>query len=97
MSGSYDQGDKVRLSCAFTNDGTTPTDPTALTLKVKTPDGVTATYTYAGGDITKDSSGNFHKDVSASQYGHWYYRWEATGAVEQATEGEFWVAKPTVP
>lgn len=33
--------------------------------------------------------GVFHLDVSAATAGQWYYRWEGTGAVEQADEGAF--------
>ncbi len=88
MANQYDKGDLIRLSAAFTVSGT-PTDPTTVTFKVKTPSGTTTTYTYALAQITKDSTGNYHKDISASEAGFWYCRMEGTGTVESADEISF--------
>ena len=58
------------------------------------PSGITssdvlAVYQPKGAALVKDSTGVYHLDVSASAVGQWYYRWEGTGAVEQADEGTF--------
>lgn len=90
MAGEYDIGDGVRLSIAFTvND--VATDPTTITLKTKDPTPTTTTYTYALAEVTKDSTGNYHKDITVSTSGTWYYRWIGTGTVIAATEDIFYV------
>ena len=85
---SYDKGDLVRLTATFTNSAGVATDPTTVTCRVKSPT-TTTVYTYNPGTVLKDSTGVYHLDVSASAVGQWYYRWEGTGAVEQADEGTF--------
>lgn len=87
---SYDKGDLVRVTGTFTNASDAATDPTTVTCKVKTPAGVTTTYLY-GTDaaLVKDSTGVYHLDITASTSGQWWYRWEGTGAVEQADEDTF--------
>lgn len=85
MANRYDKGDLVRISAIFTVAGTN-TDPTTVTLKVKDPSGNTATYTYGAAEITKDATGQYHKDITIDEGGVWPYRWEATGAVVTAGE-----------
>ena len=83
---SYPKGQTVRFSAAFTVSAVA-TDPTAVTLKTKDPAGTIATYTYALGELTKDSTGNYHKDIALATAGIWHYRWEGTGpaaGVEEA-------------
>lgn len=87
MATTYDKGDLVRLSVAFVNSAGTATDPTTVTLKVKTPAGAISTYTYALSQVTKSATGSYYKDVSLNVSGRWWYRWEGTGAVETAEEG----------
>ena len=85
---SYDIGDLVRISGAFTV-ASAATDPTTVTLKVKDPVNTTTSYTYALAEVTKDSTGNYHKDLSATKAGTWYYRWEGTGTCETAGESYY--------
>jgi hypothetical protein len=82
----YTIGDLVRISCAFTVNGTAA-DPTAVTAKVKAGDGIVTTY--SGAQVSKDSTGNYHVDVPITAAGRWYYRFEGTGAVIAATEDSF--------
>ena len=85
MVNSYDIGDGIRLSGAFTvND--VATDPTAITLRVKDPVNSTGRYTYALSQVSKTSTGNYYKDITVSTAGKWFYRWEGTGAVIAADE-----------
>ena len=90
----HNKGDLVRISCDFTNIAGTATDPTTVELKVTDPSGNTATYTYAGGDITKASTGSFYKDVEADEEGDWLYHWLSSGDAQGADEGQF-VVQPT--
>jgi len=85
---TYDIGDTIRLRATFTISGAA-TDPTTITLKVKNNSGTTSTYTYAGGTVSKTSTGIYYKDISLTNDGVWYYRFEGTGAVAAASEGQF--------
>jgi hypothetical protein len=89
---TYDIGDTVRLSAAFANIAGTATDPTTVTLRVTSRSAVNV-YTYAGAHITKASTGNFYYDLALTTHGKWSYRWEATGAVATAEEGELYVRR----
>lgn len=82
---TYEIGDKVRIKATFTVSGV-KTDPTTITLKVKDPAGIVTSYTYVGGTVTKSATGMYFRDVSITQSGEWFYRWEGTGAVETADE-----------
>lgn len=89
MANTYDIGDSVRISGAFTQSGT-PIDPGAVTLKVELPDGTSTTYTYPA-TMTKDSTGNYHVDISITQRGTYNYRWVSTGGGAAAQENWFQV------
>lgn len=91
----YEVGDTVRFSCAFTNAAGAAADPTAVAFKLRykrTGDSTAATYTAGAstGDhtIVKDSTGNYHADVTITGSGDLYWRWEATGAVTAAAQGK---------
>lgn len=90
---TYDKGDVVRLSATFGNVSDVATDPTTVILRVKNSAGTTV-YTYAAAQISRDSAGNFHKDLALTVVGEWSYRWEGTGAVETAGEARLFV-RPT--
>ena len=92
MANTYDIGDQVRFSCAFSVSGSA-TDPTPVALNVKAPSGNTAPYTYALAEIIKDSTGNYHKDVAIDEAGIWIARWVGAGAVAAATEEYILVRK----
>jgi hypothetical protein len=90
---TYDKGDSVRLKCTFTVNSVN-TDPTTITLRVKDSDGTIAVYTYAGGTITKSAVGIYYKDVTVSNDGIWYWRYEGTGTVIAAGESSF-IVRPS--
>lgn len=89
---TYDKGDTIRL-WAYFKVNSVYTDPTAITLKVKSAAGVISTYTYSGATVTKSSTGIYYKDVSLTDDGIWYYRFEGTGAVAAAAESKFEVRR----
>lgn len=93
MNETFDIGDEVKMEVVFTNDSNVAADPTTVTLKVKNPAGTVTTYTYAGGTVTKDGTGAYHKDFtipsSGDSVGGWEYRYEGTGAVTAAVENVF--------
>lgn len=85
----------ARLSNTFTVSEVA-TDPTTVALTLTSPTGTATTYTYAAAEITKDSTGVYHRDVTCSEAGEWVYRWVGTGAATDTTIGTFTVQETTV-
>jgi hypothetical protein len=81
----YNIGQKVRLQGIFKVLGVN-TDPTTITLKIKSPAGVSTTYTFALGTVTRSDTGIYYKDLSINASGAWHYNWTGTGLVEAADE-----------
>jgi hypothetical protein len=90
---AYDIGDLVRIKATFRDPEANDAyiDPATVTLKVKDPAAVTTTYTLAGGQVIKDSTGHYHYDLSVATAGLWSYRWETTGTYQAAQEATFTV------
>jgi hypothetical protein len=84
-------GQGATLEVDFKVSGTL-TDPTTISLLIKDPDGQSNTYTYAGGTVTKDGTGEYSKAITLEEEGVYRYRWVGTGTVVAATEGEIIVA-----
>ncbi len=94
MANIYDVGDLARVSATFKR-GAAFDDPTTVTLKIRKGDGASATYTYALGQVTRDSLGIFHADISLDVPGTWVYRWEGTGPTQAAGQDTF-VVQPAL-
>lgn len=86
MAGTYDRGDLVRLTGTFKNASDALTNPTAVVLRIKDPAGTVTTPT-----PTNTSTGVFDYDLSLNLEGTWTYRFEGTGAVQQAEEDTLFV------
>ena len=71
-------GNVARITATFTVDEV-PTDATTVTLKVRSPRGPVATYTLAGGQVVRDSTGTYHCDVDADEVGRWVFVWQGSG------------------
>ena len=82
----YDLNDTWSPTVTFTVSGVA-TDPTTITLTVISPDKVSTAYTYAAAQITKDSTGVYHKDITLTQRGIWYCKFDGTGACQASAEG----------
>lgn len=67
------------------------TDPTTVTLVITDPTGTATSYTYAAGEITKDATGVYHKDLACSAAGVWQYVWVGTGAASDVQAGTWTV------
>ena len=82
------EGNGAIVSVTFKADGVL-TDPTTVTLKVKSPTGATTTYTYALGEITRTGVGAYKKTLPASilPEGRTVYRYLGTGTAEGSIEG----------
>jgi hypothetical protein len=81
MVNVYDVGDGIRATCAFTDLAGAAADPTAVTVKVKDPDGAVTEplASHAG-------TGSYYTDITFDAEGDWYVRFEGTGSVIAATE-----------
>lgn len=84
----YDFGDTVTLRVEFKVSDVL-TDPTTVGLTVTDPSGDSTPFTYAGGTITKDSTGKFSKSLACSEAGEWVYTFTGTGAVAAVGTGRF--------
>jgi hypothetical protein len=74
----YIVGQTVRLWANIQTDDA-DTDPTALTLTVKPPGSAAVSYTYAAAQLTKDSTGDYYRDVTFNQVGWWAWGYTGTG------------------
>lgn len=86
---TYLIGQAVTVSATFKNDSGVATDPTTVTLKVRTPDGLTTSYTYAAAELARASAGAYSMAYATAQAGAHIYRFEGTGVVVAAGEGTF--------
>lgn len=84
---AYDVGDQVKLTATFTNASAVAADPTAVTVKTKTPAGVTTTYTYGvDNEVVKSATGIYYILLTLATAGLWYVRFAGTGAIVAAAE-----------
>jgi len=79
----YDVGDLVRFQSIFTVDDV-PTNPTAVFLFVKHPNGITSSYTTS--DLTNSETGTFYLDQLLNNSGRWDYRFASSGTVVSSDE-----------
>lgn len=80
---TFNRGTAATVTTTFALSGVL-TDPTTVTLQVRTPAGVFTTYTYANSQITRNSTGIYHRDVTLDAEGIWTFRTAGTGAVVAA-------------
>jgi len=95
----YDIGDSLRLQASFYNAAATPalTDPTGVTVRIRTGAGTTTAYTYGvGTDVVKSAVGVYYIDITVTCSGTWRHRWAGTGVLIQAEEGAFDVRRQRV-
>jgi len=98
---TYDVGDRVRLTAAFTdpNNADAAIDPTTVEVHYRNPAGTVTTKVHVtDAEVVKDSVGNYHIDIDITVSGRWYSRWEGDGAAVAAEEISFLVrAQNVVP
>ncbi len=86
---SYDLGDVVILTAAFTVQGT-PAAPDTVTIRIRAPSGAITTL-FPG----VSSAGVYTDEFVPSESGRHYYRVEGTGAAQAAEEASF-IVRPSV-
>ena len=91
MANSYDIHQTVMVTGTFSDDAGLA-DPSTVTLKIQDPSGNETTYTYALGEVTRESIGVYSKAINVDEQGRWYYRWEgATAGITAVLEDWFYV------
>jgi hypothetical protein len=89
MTHTYITGAVVRVSAPFRTSGVA-VDPTTVQAKIRTPDGTVTTYTYGtDSQLVKDSTGNYHVDVTTTADGTHTVRFSSTGVGAAADEVAF--------
>lgn len=86
MSG-YDVGDFVRITATFTDSDGIEADPTTVKCMYRHEYETATTLTYGiDAALVKSGTGVYYVDLSLTKPGHWFYRWEGTGAIQAADE-----------
>lgn len=95
---TYDKGDKARVTATFTVTATgAAIDPTAVVAKVKTPAGVTATYTYGVDNaLVRTGTGVFYVEVDLTAAGTWSVAFLSTGDGQAAADQPLYVKTPRI-
>lgn len=79
-------GDQVRIKATFRVE-TVETDPTTVTLKLRTPAGTETSHVYGtDANVIRDGLGQYRYDLTLTAAGTYRYRWVGTGAVIAAEE-----------
>ncbi len=94
MTCSFDIGDSRRFSVAFTDVDGIAADPTGISFKLVEPDGTETNYVYVtDAELVKDSTGNYHVDITFSQPGRHIIRFNGTGDVVSAEQSEVYIRR----
>ena len=87
----YTQGTPIEITDTFTLDGVL-TNPTLVTYTILGPDGITTVYTNADPEVANPSVGEFVLSLAPlTNPGSYAYSVVATGAVEAARNGAFYI------
>lgn len=82
----------IRTTDPFKNEAGTATDPTAVVLRVKQPNGTTTDYHWpTPADLTRVAAGDFKKSLipAVGSAGIWEAQWTGTGAVAAVAKRRF--------
>jgi len=94
---AYDIGDLVRVTGNLTTLAGAAADPDALICKVKSPAGVTTTYTYGTTAFpVRAEAGEYYVDVTPDTPGEWVYQFRSTGTGQAMDEGTFIVRESRI-
>lgn len=78
---SIDRGDTRTLTVAITASDVA-VDPDTLTLTIRTPAGVSTTYTYGASAIVRDSEGAYSYEITFLESGAYTYEWQSTNPTQ---------------
>lgn len=92
---TVDVGDVLRLQTEIEKLGV-DTDPSTLALAIRYPNGGGTSYTYAGGDVTKGTTGVYYYDLAVNQAGTWRYGWTSVGSADAYESRLFYARRQPV-
>lgn len=94
----YQQGNAVTLGPATFYQGSTPTDPTTVTFRLRQPDDTLLQYVYlVDANVTRLAQGVYQCDLGIPPMpGEYHYDAVATGLVEVTVPGDFYVFPSSV-
>ncbi len=87
MSTTWYVDDVGTLRVRFTSHAGNLTDPTTVTINVRAPAGNITTYTYSGGGVTKDATGQYSRSITFSAAGLWSWSVVSTGGITKTEKG----------
>lgn len=91
---AYYPGQQVRVWAQFVAYDETPTDPTVITLKYSDPMGNVTELTFDEDlSLSRVGVGEYYAEFIATRPGTWRYRWQSSGAITAAAEGQFQVLR----
>lgn len=97
MAGNYDINDTVRCRAKFKNSNKVLIDPTSVTFKFKSPDGVITTYVYGvDSQLVRESTGIYYCDIDLLQSGNYIYRFNSSGTLKSGSESRFSVKRSEI-
>ena len=96
MANTYDVGTGVRLKGHFTVTGTYA-DPDVVELYLRKPDGSVSTFTFAGGAVSKETTGKYFRDIFVDTAGQWWYEFFGSGTVNADRETFFYARRSVLP
>lgn len=90
---TYDKGDRVRLSVQFKTIDGVNSDPTTITISLRPPKLETVVYSYnlSPAIVSRTGTGAYYIDVDVNIGGVWRYKWNGTGNLTVAEEGQIFV------
>lgn len=94
MAERYVEGSQVTITGTYKIDGTV-TDPTTVTIKYRSPNGITTTVGGTAAAVTNPSTGVYKLDIDASVFGTWTYQFAGAGTVVALAEN-FFIIDPKV-
>jgi hypothetical protein len=78
----YDVGDAATLTCTFKNAAGIPTDPTAITVRVKAPSAAAVSYVHGTDEeVTRVSEGMYAITLTWTEGQRWMVMFTGTGDV----------------
>ena len=90
---TFSLGSRIRLSANFKDLNNADIDPTTVTLLIKKPDGTIQTESNTP---AKDAVGKYHFDITLSQVGDYFYRYECDGTAIAQAERKIVVQKSNI-
>jgi hypothetical protein len=87
---TYDIGDQILITATF-KVGTTATNPSTITLKIKYPDGTITSHTGLAGGLTNPSTGTWQYLEAPTMPGIHWYGWTGTGSAAAYEEDRYYI------